>query len=46
MVFTVARRGARRSAPEGEFAVSGLRSAREESANPTERGLLFLFWHD
>lgn len=31
---------------QGEFAASGLRSAREESADPTERGLSFLFWHD
>src|SRR5579872_5804920 len=31
---------------EGELAAGGLRSAREESADPSERGLLFLFWHD
>ena len=26
--------------------MGGLRSAREEIADPKERGLLFLFWHD
>ena len=31
---------------EGELAAGGLRSAREESEDPTKRGLLFLFWHD
>jgi hypothetical protein len=31
---------------QGELAACGLRSAREESADPTDRGLSFLFWHD
>src|SRR6266545_4464949 len=31
---------------EGELTAAGLRSAREESADPTERGLALLFWHD
>lgn len=31
---------------EGELAVGGLRFAREESADPAERGLSFLVWHD
>ena len=31
---------------EGELAAGGLRSVREESADPTERGVLFLLWHD
>ncbi len=31
---------------ESELAAASLRSAREESAYPAERGLLFLLWHD
>src|SRR5512133_1726115 len=31
---------------EDEFAASGLRSAREEIADPPERGVLFLLGHD
>src|SRR5580704_653080 len=46
VAFTIAGRVARRSACEGELAAGGLRSAREESPDPTERGRLFLVWHD